>query len=207
MADHRTQTIPSQENNRNPEREYGATIRYAKLCHNEKSLLRFYADVFFWEQGRCSEWSINRISAHIGWTPKTTREARNRLEALGWIIVHKRGYNKTHQIEVKYGNNDPRYDELECAKWWKGEGEGKSEPLHVPIPTKSQEPSEDFGASEDKLVSQPSATIQLKDKANPMREQLGLDFAAGFESDERSKADEYAPVVQGGLRHTDLTEW
>jgi len=152
MSNYRKQSVPAPANGRNAERAYGAEIRYAKLCHNEKALLRFYADVFYWEKGQCSEWSVHRISAHIGWTPKTTKGARDRLEELGWIVVHKRGYNKTHQIEVSYGSNDPRYDELGCSKWWKPEGAGSGGPLEVTIPIKGNQPVESDNYFEDQML-------------------------------------------------------
>lgn len=207
MENHRYQEAPSGGSGRNPERAYGAEIRYAKLCHNEKVLLRFYADVFYWEEGRCSEWSINRISAHMGWTPKTTRAARNRLEELGWIVVHKRGYNKTHQIELRYGQYDPLYDQLECAQWWKPEGAGKHEPLHVSIPIKGEDfkPGETSSSEESLLRSRDTSQAQ---KIVDLEEERLISHL----EDEMGSVGILQPSTHGnttsdGWRHCDLTEW
>ena len=207
MSNYRKQSIPAPANGRNAERAYGAEIRYAKLCHNEKALLRFYADVFYWEKGQCSEWSVHRISAHIGWTPKTTKGARDRLEELGWIVVHKRGYNKTQQIEVSYGSNDPRYDELGCSKWWKPEGAGSGGPLEVTIPIKGNQPVESDNYFEDQMLYQPLASAPVADKVKTKREVRFSEPGQGFESNSNPQTTIQKPTSEGGWNQSNITEW
>lgn len=207
MSDHRNQETPTKGSGRNPERAYGAEIRYAKLCHNEKSLLRFYADVFYWEEARCSEWSINRISAHMGWTPKTTRAARNRLEELGWIVIHRRGYNKTHQIELRYGKYDPRYDQLDCAKWWKPEGAGKHEPLHVSIPVKGEGLQQEVGNSLGDKSKGSEAASQAQGSLQLEEEGLISHWEGEMESVEILQPAAHGNLTSDGWRHLDLAEW
>lgn len=104
---------------------YSALIRYAKLLKNEKHLLRFYADVHYWEEHRWSNYSTHRICSLISMSPKTFRETRKKLEELGWIVVHENGDRQCPHIELRIGRDDPVYDDTEWAKWWLPEGGNK----------------------------------------------------------------------------------
>lgn len=148
---------------------YNATIRYAKLMMDEKALLRFYSDVHNWKKGKWSNYSTHRICSLLAMSPKTFRRVRKSLVELGWIVVHERGERQAPKIELRVGRDNPKYDKLECARWWIPEGgheelnEGNPD-LNTDFSLEIEEEDEDLDALQTNMLNTGFAAYLAKEK-------------------------------------------
>jgi hypothetical protein len=97
--------------------KYLAAIQNAKLGSKEKLLLYFYATTFNWKSKKPSFYSQRKICALNSMAPGTYDKSRDKLEELGWIKVIYRGRRKSCQVTVRFGIDDPDYDNFSWAKW------------------------------------------------------------------------------------------
>jgi hypothetical protein len=96
---------------------YNKAIMFAKIDGTAKSLLYFYANVFNWTEKRASFYSQRHICAFVGMSQSTYQIKRKYLEELGWIKVKYRGRNKSCEVTVLMGLDDPNYETQHWAKW------------------------------------------------------------------------------------------